>query len=70
MDNGIKRKLDEMTLAGHPILTLGNTVSLPEEAEDYFTPDERKKILDYVQAQIKNNSLYLSAESDEEFELQ
>ena len=63
--DSLRSQLNQMIQAGHPVFTSGNMIILPEEAEDYFTPDERDKISDYIRSQMTVNTPLLSAEPDE-----
>lgn len=44
----IQDRLNLMIAAGHPIFVIGRTVSLPIEAEDFFTPEEMKEVERFI----------------------
>lgn len=48
MANNIRDKLNLLIAAGHPVFIFGDTVALPVEAEDFFTPEEMAEVKAYI----------------------
>ena len=55
MNGTMNERLNLMIAAGHPIFIIGDVVSLPIEAEDFFTEEEMDELREY----IRSNTNYI-----------